>query len=286
MTYGVKRGYKAPGEFGISDMFGLGLAGSAGIIAALVTDYQQSGETSALFTINQWAVTLGSILGFSDISLGMVVAGLTLVGALSTFYFQPITRQGAFAQGFGLLAVMMTAIPSDVAGGLERAPGDDDLPGLSEVFMREARVDNGVTNAAYQPGEARIVEAQQRRGGAKYDLHLTINFPDGIPENIDSMIRRGSIRGRLHNEGTDETWSLFRSAGGQIHREGDTLHIHAGVPARSDTARLWVRIECRGYAIQVQSATAQLGATVNWVVDMKPSSMPLFIQRFGKSYWF
>ena len=103
MPYGVKRGVKAPGNFTFTDMVGLALSGSAGIIAALVTDYQQSGETSALYTINQWVVQLGSILGFADIPLWMVVIGMTAVGAGSVFYFQPITKQGAFAQGFGLL---------------------------------------------------------------------------------------------------------------------------------------------------------------------------------------
>ena len=128
MPYGVKRGVKTPGSFTTADMMGLALSGAAGIIAALVTDYQQSGEASALYTINQWVVQLGSILGFTDIPLWMVVIGMTLVGAGSIFYFQPITRQGAFAQGFGLLAVLMTAVPSNLAGGLQGI--NDNLPGL------------------------------------------------------------------------------------------------------------------------------------------------------------
>ncbi|MGE4035436.1 MAG: hypothetical protein AB7F91_14725, partial [Parvularculaceae bacterium] len=105
MAYGAKRGIKSPGEFGIMDIAGMGLAGAAGIVAALVTDYQQKGEASSLYTINQWAATLGEILGLGQVPLWMVVLGLIAAGGLSIFYFQPITRQGAFAQGFGLLAV-------------------------------------------------------------------------------------------------------------------------------------------------------------------------------------
>lgn len=291
MPYGLKRGVKAPGEFGAGDIFGLGLAGAAGIISALVTDYQQSGEASALFTINQWVVMLGDVLGFSDIPLWMVVVGLTAVGALSIFYFQPITRQGAYAQGFGLLAVLMTLVPSDLAGGIESVPGDAELPGLAQAFQREAARQDGITNITHKTAEARvtqarIVEVQNRSRANKYDLHLTISFPAGIPEDVDTMIRRGSIRGRLHNEDTDETWNLFRSAGGDIRRSGDKLMIHAGVPARSDEARLWIRIETAGYAILVESKMANLGQPVNWEVEMEPSTMPLFLQRFGKSYWF
>ena len=285
MAYGVKRGYKTPGEFTAGDIMGLGLAGSAGIISALVTDYQQSGEASALFTINQWVVALGSILGLGDVPLWMVVVGLTAIGAFSIFYFQPITRQGAFAQGFGLLAVIVTAIPADLAGGIESIPGDLGLPGLADVFEEEATRQGRVTTAAYSPGDAQIYEAQARRTN-KYDLHLTIHFPSGIDGDIDSLIRSGALRGRLHNEDTNETWNLFRSAGGRISRDGNNIRIRAGVPARSDSARLWVRVECSGYEIQVESAVANMDRPLTWTVEMKPSSVPLFIQRLGKSYWF
>ena len=282
--YGVKRGFKSPGEFGFGDMLGLGLASAAGIVAALVTDYQQQGEASALFTINQWVVQMGTLLGFTDIPLWMVVVGLTLIGAGSTFYFQPITRQGAFAQGFGLLAVLMTATPADLAGGIESM--NDNLPGLQPAEVREASLEPQIIQASYQVDSAAIYQVQDAEGPAKYDLHLTINFPEGIASDIDTLIRTGAIRGRLHNEDTGETWSLFRSAGGTIRRQGNSLLIHAGVPARSETARLWVRVECKDYSIEEQSAIARLNETLDWTVEMQPSSMPLFLQRLRKSYWF
>lgn len=297
MAYGVKRGIKTPGEFGISDIFGLGLAGSAGIIAALVTDYQQQGEASALFTINQWVVAASSILGLSAIPLWMVAVGLIVVGAVSIFYFQPITRQGAFAQGFGLLAVLMTAVPGDLAGGLE-AIGDEFLPGLEELptveeagFTREAVFAGGaIINASYSPAEvssqtARLIQVQNRQT-SRYEVVITINFPEGIPSNVDTMIRRGEIRGRLHNEETNETWNLFRTSGGTVKRSGNKLTVSAGVPTRSDSSRLWIRVEAMGYAIEEQSAMATRGERLKWTVDMTPSNMPLFVQRLNKSYWF
>ena len=282
MPYGVKQGVKAPGSYTIADMAGLALSGAAGIIAALVTDYQQQGESSALFTINQWFVQFGSLLGFTDIPLWMVVLGMTAVGAGSIFYFQPITRQGAFAQGFGLLAVLMTAIPADLAGGIQGI--NDSLPGLEPAATREASMEGRIYQASYTA--AQYVPAQSERGAAKYDVHLVINFPNGLPDNVDTMIRRGSLRGRLHNEDLNQTWNLFRSAGGTVRKQGNSLVIHAGVPARSNDARLWVRVEAEGYAIQVESYQASVGETVEWNVDMIPSSTPLFIQRLGKSYWF
>ena len=284
MPYGVKRGVKAPGEYGISDILGLALAGSAGIIAALVTDYQQQGEASALYTINQWVVAGSRLLGIGDIPLWGVVLGLIGVGAGSVFYFQPITRQGAFAQGFGLLAVLMTAVPSDLAGGLEAYGHSDDLPGLEPVALHVPAED--IRSAAASSADARVVKVQDERGAAKYDVHLTIVFAGGLPEDIDGMIRKGTVRGRIHNENTGATYNLFRNAGGVIERRGDSLVIRAGVPARADTARLWVRIECEKFAIEERSIEASLGSVIEWRIDMQPSSTPLFLQRLNKSYWF
>ncbi len=283
--YGVKRGIKAPGEFGFMDMSGLALAGSAGIISAIVADYQQKGEAAALFKINEWVVQLGSLIGFTEIPLWMVVLGLTVVGAGSVFYFQPITRQGAFAQGFGLLAVLLTMTPPNLASGIEGI--NDNLPGLASVAAREASLEPRIVNAAYAQGQARVFLAQDEEEAAKYDVHLRVVFPEGIRGDISTMVRRGSIRGRLHNEQTDETFNLFRTTeGATIRREDNTLIFHIGVPARAETARLWIRVECMGYAIEEQSASATLGETLEWTVEMRPSNIPLAVQRFGKSYWY
>jgi hypothetical protein len=287
-SYGMKRGIKAPGEFGVSDLAGFGLASAAGIVAALVTDYQQKGEASALYTINRWVVTVGEILGFGQVPLWVVVVGLIGLGAGSTFYFQPITRQGAFAQGFGLLAVLMTAVPADLASGL-RSTGAP-LPDLQPVsFSREAERDDGIMTATFQSAapavEARVIQVQDQQA-ARYVVELRVGFPNGIPEDIDQMIRKGSLRGRLHNADTGETFNLFRNAGGNLMVRGDSLIIRAGVPARSATATLWVRIECEGYSIEETSKTASLSESLDWPINMRPSSTPLFIQRLNKSYWF
>lgn len=283
--YGVKRGIKAPGEFGFMDMTGLALAGSAGIIAAIVTDYQQKGEAAALFKINEWVVQLGSLVGFTEIPLWMVILGLVVVGAGSVFYFQPITRQGAFAQGFGLLAVLLTMTPPNLASGIEGF--NDSLPGLSANATREASLRPEIVNVSFAQDDARVVPVQDEREAAKYDVQLRVVFPEGVRGEISTMVRRGTIRGRLHNEQTDETFNLFRtSEGATIRRTDDALVFRVGVPARADSARLWIRIECMGYAIEEQSAVATLGETLEWTVEMRPSNMPLAIQRLGKSYWY
>ncbi|MGF1545500.1 MAG: hypothetical protein ACFB00_13565 [Parvularculaceae bacterium] len=292
MPYGVKRGVKAPGEFGVADVAGLALAGSAGIISALVTDFQAKGESSALFTLNHWAASHFDMFGLGNPPLWLVVAGLVAAGAGSVFYFQPITRQGAFAQGVGLLAVLMTFVPPELGAGLT-AP-DEDLPGLQSVSANfdpsSQKIDARPRQAGFSGGAsadgARVIQAQSSRRVAQYVVEMRVTFPGGFDENVTTLIRRGMLRGRLHNESTKQTYNLFRNAGGNLRQQGNTLIIRAGVPARSETTRLWVRIECEGHASEEQSAVARIDETLRWNITMRESTTPMFIQRLNKSFWF
>jgi hypothetical protein len=293
MAYGVKRGVKPAGEYNTADITGLALASAAGIVSALVTDYNQKGEASAIYTINQWAAQASQIFSLGDPPLWAVVLTIIGVGAGSVFYFQPITRQGAFAQGFGLLAVLMTAVPADLAGGLE-AIATRELPSsAAPTTPADAPVGGGApgvveanfTTAIAREGEARVVAVQNQQQ-AIYDVVLTITFPNGLPDDVESMIRKGTLRGRLHNQGTGETFNLFRTAGGYLQRQGNSLIISAGVPASTASAELWVRVEADKYRIEVQSRKATVGQRVDWRIQMQPDPTPLFMQRLGKSYWF
>ncbi|MEO0878930.1 MAG: hypothetical protein AAFY22_04375 [Pseudomonadota bacterium] len=287
MPYGVKRGIRTPGEYGISDLFGLGLAGAAGIIAAVITDYRSQGEASAIYTINEWTVAVSTMLGLGDIPLYVVVLGLITIGAGSVFYFQPLTRQGAFAQGFGLLAVMMTAIPGDLAGALQ--PMEASLEELAPPPSSASKTANpaGPTQAAFTDGQVRATKtASVKQEAARYEVTLMIEFEGGIPGDVADLIRRGKLRGRLHNADTDRTFNLFRNGGAVIRQKGETLIVRAGVPARSDEATLWIRIECEGHKIEQQSNTARLRTPLEWTVTLEQSSTPMFLQRLGQSYWF
>lgn len=260
---------KPSGEFTLGDIGGLALSAAMGIGAAIVTDYQQRGEGSALFTINRWVVEFGRFFALGDVPLWSVMAGLVGVGALSVFYMQPTTRQGAFAQGYGLLAALMMAAPPDLGGG---------LPAMTarEIVAEQSRP--RVVNAAFAAVEA--------PAAAMHDVRIEAHFPNGLRNDLDAMVRRGAIRGRIHNAATGETFNLFRSAGGVAQMQGDVLVVSAGVPAKGAADTLWIRIEAAGYAIEEQSAEARLGALLDWRIDMRPSATPLFLQRLGRSYWF
>lgn len=310
MPYGLKRGVKAPGQFTGGDIAGLALAGATGIISALVADYSAKADTAAIFTLNRWVNGACELLGLGQAAVEpwVVILMLIVIGAGSIFYFQPITRQGAYAQGFGLLAVIMTMTPANLADALEGATGLQGLEQLEPISadtasLREASLVQGtdenakIASIASSQGstsnrptatdaqEARVVQVQQKRS-AYYTLELTIQFQGGVQEEIEELIDSGRLRGRLHNKETGQTFDIFRSAGGDIIVEDDTVIIRAGVPARSQQSRLYVRLEANGYAIAEESAVAEIGDLLEWNVVLRESSVPIALQRLRKPYWF
>jgi hypothetical protein len=293
MAYGVKRGFRPPGEYRLVDILSLGFSSAVGILAALTADLTQKGEAAAVFKINQWAVDVTRTAGMGvDMPLWGVGAGLVGFGAASVLYFQPTTRIGAFFRGFGLLAALMTATPPDLAGGVQAVKKGSLslLQAVADVRDPAAPVegpqDDGAILSVRRGNTAGPVEVGDVDREARYEVSLTIHFPNGAPKDFAALASRDALRGRLHNEGTGETFELFESAGGLIEASDDAIVVKAGVPAKSVRATLWVRIECEGYAIELQSAEAALGEPLDWRVDMRPSKTPLMIQRLGKSYWF
>jgi hypothetical protein len=274
MPYGARKGIKEPGQFGLGDILGLAASGAFGVLAAIATDFQQRSDGSALYTINRWVVDIGEQFQLGDVPLWAVMAGLVALGALSVLYFQPTTRRGAFLQGYGILAALMMAAPPDYAAGIESIGHEASAAEAPQFDL-----------AVYAADEGSLVDVSAV-AQAKYDVHLIVRFPQGLRADLDAMIRRSTLRGRLHNEDSGETFNLFRNAGGSFRLADDTLSIDAGVPAESQEATLWVRIECAGYTIEEQSTRAQLGAPVEWRVEMRPSNTPLFLQRLRRSYWF
>ena len=267
MAYGDRNMRREPGGFGAVDLMGMGLAAAFGIAAAIVFDLTQHDEGSALFVINKWVANVTEMVGIGAIPLYGVVLLLMGLGAFSILYFQPVTMRGAFAQGFGALAALATVAPSDLGTALPS--GDAALPAATAPTVIEP-----VAFAA-----ARAAKAEG------YAVRIRVNFPDGL-DDIETMIRKGSLRGKLHDEAGGRTYNLFRSGGGDLDFEDGTLLIATRLPGAADTATLWARIEAEGYAIQVENYLARQGANPVWTINMRPSNRPLFLQRMGQSYTF
>ena len=275
MAYGERTMRKMPGEFGPVDMMGMGLSAAAGIVAAIVFDLTQHDDASALFLINKWVARVTEMVGLGSIPLYGVVLLLMGLGATSILYFQPVTMKGAFAQGFGALAALTTIAPSDLGTALP-GPSLEALPPASEEGA-------AAIPAAYAVPAAASVGAALADG---YGVRMRIVFPGGLPEDIERMVDAGTVRGRLHNEGSGRTYNLFRAGGGDLDYADGVLRVSTRLPGDEPATDLTVRIEAAGYAIRTESVRVAQGPNPIWTIQMEPSASPLFLQRMGRSYKF
>ncbi|GGD03405.1 hypothetical protein [Aquisalinus flavus] len=308
MSYGERKGVrKLPGEYNFADMIGFGLAGALGIVFAIMADMQQSDGGSALFTVSRWFSYVSVMIGIGSLPLYVVILILMAIGAGAVYYFQPVTLQGAFAQGFGVLAAVMTVAPSDIGRPLD-APdmptiineseasagvqarfagyvGDLEGSAMRDSLFQEAVLSSGSTPAVRSRP---LAVALQSSEATSFNLTMEIMLPNGLKEEPDVMIRRGTMRGKLRNDDNGQTYNVFLNSGAIVRKSptNDRLTIMTSVPGSGNTANLRARIEIDGYAINLESFTATAGRSNSWQISMTPSSTPMFMQRLNQSYDF
>lgn len=281
MSYGDGKRSQVAQEFSLMNITGLGLASSIGIGAAVIVDLVQQQEASALYVINRWVLEATGLLGIDAIPLYGVMLLLMGVGAVSIFATEPVTYRGAFTQGFLVLSAIVTAAPSDLGTPLQ-APAEE---------MRESdeAFDSMFEPASLQGGEMsyQIVPiATQRTSQEEYQLRIQINFPDGLGGNLQDMVKRNRLVGKLWNPDTNVRYNIFRNSGAEISYRNNKLRIVTTVSAIEPQSELWILVEANGYKITEERFEAQMGPNPIWNVNMKPSNTPLLVQRLRHPYRF
>ncbi|MEM9809913.1 MAG: hypothetical protein AAF788_01695 [Pseudomonadota bacterium] len=269
MAYGDSRRLKAEQNFGFLSVFGLGGAASVGIGIAVLVDLLQQREASALFVINRWMLEVTSLLGLETIPLYCIMLILMAIGGMSVLFFQPVTFRGAFTQGFGVLAALVTIAPSDLG-----VPLDGPEQAMFELRPSETLEPASLTMAAVQ------------RRDDTYNLRIQVVFPEGMKSDFRTMVRRNHLTGRMHDSATGQTYNLFRNTGAKVEYEGGVMRIEAQIHGDARQTRLLARIEADGYVINESSFQARQGANPVWSITMAPSEQPLFLQRLRHSYTF
>ena len=302
MAYGENKAVAYEREIGFFGILGYGIAAAVGIGAAVIVDLLQQREGSALFVINKQVLFVTNLLGVDSIPLYGVMLLVMLVGAASVLYFQPVTSRGAFTQGFGVLAALVTLSPSFIG---EPLPSSEDMTGAMPPMEFDAPMETEdapeaseeaslapslVVPASLHPASASAsasaAAAAAVQGRTEYRLRIEINFPDGLRSDFQSMVRRGRLSGKLWNPETGTVYNLFRSSGARMGYDDDALRIETTVGGVDGSADLWILVEADGYAIKEQQFSARAGANRIWTVNMEPSNTPLFLQRLNHSYRF
>ncbi|MEM8988522.1 MAG: hypothetical protein AAGC95_17555 [Pseudomonadota bacterium] len=281
MAYGAKKGVQ-PGDLGVGDFFGFAGAAATGIVVAVALDFFQKKEASAIVALN---VFMNDFFGQS-VPLFYVIGALMAIGAGSTFVFEPTTRSGAFSTGVGLLAAIMTALPVQQTNSFGAAAAALPPMPLEPVHSAPFHYEAQPRFASYTP-EAKVYRVQNVRAGyVIMNINVTLSGGPGMPENLETMIRNGQARARLHSSASGMTWGLFKGA---YQTSSNSITFGAPVPlsAIGDSSEMGVVIEIPGYAIlQSKRTVTSSESVVNWPLTMRPNNQPLWMQRLRTPYAF
>ncbi|MEL6366089.1 MAG: hypothetical protein AAFR11_14730 [Pseudomonadota bacterium] len=292
MAYGENKGLVS-GQFGVWDYVGLAVFGGLGILIAALADFFMKPNSSSLYVFNQWMWEVTSTLGLPAPSILGLLLILSGIGAGSVFYFQPVTRQGAFAQGFGLLAALVTLSPADTGVSAD-AVGDDaaDAIYLEEISAPTEALDGhaeGVGTFNGQPAP-RLVERTSMRATAanRYEIIFRVTMSKGVPENLIDTARMGDARARVYNPNTKRKYDILGPNARLDEDDPSVLVLPVGIPAGKGERQgeIVVRFEIPGYTILEETKALTVGAREEWTIEMEPSNIPLRLQRLGRTFKF
>jgi hypothetical protein len=271
MAYADNKRNAASKDFGPLAVAGLALASALGIGSAVVVEMLQAQDTSSLYMVNRLLLQVTSLFGIEALPLSTVMLLLMGIGAASIVVTEPTTLRGAYAQGFTVLAALVTVTPPDwgvPAGGPAEGPSM-----RMEQSVRER----------FEPASLNSAAAQQAED---YQLRIQIEFPEGLSGSISEMLRRKKLVGKLYNPETGVRYDLFRNSGAEMDFTDGTLRLITSVGAASDQGELWILVEAEGYKITEERFLARSGANPIWNVSMQPSRRPLVVQRLTHPYRF
>lgn len=229
-------------------------AAMAGALAIGLIAAFKATDGASIYTVNGWLSSVTAALGLGPLPMvGLLIAFALLAALASVGPWRPITAAGAAVRGAGIAAVLLVLAPS--------SPGAP-LPSIA------------------------LADADGVEGG--YAVRLSVEF-DGTPvdaETVGELITAGVLRGRVVNEATGEVYNLFRGQGATIAINENRLAIKARIPGETPSASLVARVEADGYRIVESRFSANQGVNRDWTLRLRPSGVPIVLQRLKRAEWF
>jgi hypothetical protein len=276
-----------------------GLAGTIGILTALVVDYIQKGNDSALL----YATRLVNAAALSRFNVEAVppllyLAILVIAGFALVYIFEPSNKRNAFYAGAGVLGFLATFAPitqqslqftdsgisfeapaPDASGA---APEDAPAPapiGDDHAFRLDGRLP--VVLAVYRPvpSQSSVIRAQ----ATPVVVDIMIQFPSSQDMSLPP------VHAWLHDGVSGRTLTL--GAGAKLAQTGaGPLIMYETTITSSQSgdllADLALRVEAQGYRITTVEAkvTRSTPQPVRLEAKLERSGTPLAIQRLRIPY--
>ena len=295
-------------EWSFKSAVAKGIAGSIGILAALVIDYIQKGDNSALL----FATKLVNTAALSRFHMEAVPPWIYLVivliaGFAMVYIFEPTNKRNAFYAGAGVLGFLATFSP--IAQQTLQIPNAAELPSLDSLLQATQAAPDGTPLPAAEPAAstpAPTAPSPAPAGGKGFGDVGTSMQPQAfngkpgemvvaqaatVPVNIVVILPSGAsgtvpeVRVTLHEDATGRTQSFGGS--GRVAKMGAQVAVlyQTNVFAGNGNVTVRVRVEAEGYAITEKTFTITPGTrTARIDVPLTASSTPLGVQRLNYPY--
>ncbi|MCP5433329.1 MAG: hypothetical protein H6923_08685 [Alphaproteobacteria bacterium] len=275
---------------GAGQTVSLSLAGAIGVAAAIVADFVQKGDASA---VNQVQTYLWNYFGLEIPHLA--IAGLLiLAGSAAVFVNEPTTKRAAFTTGASVLAILMTLMPVSERPTLASDPTVVGIPAsTSQPEATPAPESHGAVNSLrgdVQPTsfEMRSPSVETRPLVRVQTATVPCEIVITLPGAQLTAINTSEISVVLHDDISRATFRLASPVRATGTSNEVTLVYAARMPVggskRTATgvlvADLQVRVEAPNYKIAFASAqVSDLTVTTRMELTLVPSSTPLQLQR-------
>ncbi len=275
-----------PPKRGFFEVLAILIAGAAGVASALMADFVQKGESSALFVVGA--------MSSQHLALNLppiyIATFLMISGAIAVFIFEPQNKKSAFYTGASILAVLWAGMPGQNVEGVAPEIVDEAVSYFEEdttpsgdpvAFMSRAdcQQTGPIISVAYAHD---CVAANQTTDWQRY-LHFAQannRIPLIVRVTIPTHSALPKISTRLYDKVSGRHFDL--SAIGKAKRVSNGYQvIYATTVNTRDAARahLFVRVEADGYKIgQGEKVVSRIYPT-EIPVALETSTTPLWLQR-------
>jgi hypothetical protein len=252
-----------------------GTAGSIGILAALIVDFLQKGDSSAFITATKLANAVAiNRLHIMALPPYVYVAALIIAGFGLVFVTRPESARSAFFAGIGMLGTLAAFSPISNLSTTQTmsAPATTDPATTPSAPSGSQSLSDGAA-----PNGAPVVLAQL----SVISAHIVVQFP-ATAGSVPPMLVK------LHDYVSGQTIQLngTQSSSGQGPRVIFDTNLTPGAPKGDLVADLEVRVEASGYAIASAVAKVMRASPmpVELSVPLVASRTPLWLQRTQYPY--
>lgn len=242
------------------------LSSAIGALIAVLADLVQKEQASAIV---QLATVINQFTEGFAVPVGGVGLLLVVLAVGMNFVLQPRNRLAGFYTGASIITVVMTGVPYD------RPPPIDVIEDLTGSGMEQPAAFQNYPHGIRKP----IYPVEKVQQDGRIPVVVTISGP------ADAWDPDAVLTGKLHEKISGRTWELHQNAATRQSADGDVsfvyrFYVDANERVNGAYAYLYVRVEVPGYGIgKAKQEVRRLGETVELNVRLRPSAVPIWLQR-------